>query len=144
MKELSRPRQGSHSTSSMKCPNFPNYVCNTPWPSQTRQLCFYVIFSRLHHRYDIYSVRKHFQFKNNKINNKNPIEIIQNNRWCLRPETILLQQLLNLITHAIFPWSPMKFPNSSLTYWIPGLCPTLHVSRNSVRAAELPSADVIF
>ena len=45
---------------------------------------------------------KHFQFKNNKINNKNSIQIIQNNYLCFWPEKILHQQLLNLTIHAIF------------------------------------------
>jgi len=38
---------------------------------------------------------KNFQLKNNKINNKSPIQIIQNNSLCVWPEAILQQQLLN-------------------------------------------------
>ena len=37
---------------------------------------------------------KNFQLKNNKINNKSPIQIIQNNSLCVWPEAILQQQLL--------------------------------------------------
>jgi len=54
---------------------------------------------------------KHFLFKNNKISNKNPIKIIQNNSSRFWPETILQQQLLKLI--IFFPEHQQISPTSS-------------------------------
>ena len=63
----------------------------------------------------IYTCRcKDFQFKHDKINSKNPIQIIQNNTQHFLTETTLQQQLLDLIIHAIFPdhkQNSRTFPN---------------------------------
>jgi len=75
---------------------------------------FYVIITRFHRHYE-----KHFQFKNNKINNKHLIQIIHNNSLCFWPETMLQQQLHNQIMHAFSP-NTNKIPGHSLTSSIPG------------------------
>ena len=66
-------------------------------------------------------IRKHIQFKNNKINGENPIQIIQNNTSRSWLKTVLQQQLHNLIIglHTIFSWEPTKFTDVSLTSSIP-------------------------
>ena len=74
--------------------------------------------------------RKHFQFKSNRINNKNLIQIIKDNSSCFWPETILQQQLHNLIMQAVFPRSPTKFPEFSLTSSIPGLTQSVGTRSN--------------
>jgi len=69
----------------------------------------------------------HFALKNNKINNKNPIKIIQNNSSHWWPATILQQQLLSLMIHAIFPGRPTNF----LTFlWLPQFPDFLWLSRS--------------
>jgi len=103
--------QGSASISSRKFPHFNDYVAK-----------YFLTITTVIYKH------KHFQYKNDKINTKNPIQIIPNNLLCYWPETILQQQLHKLTIHVVFIRPQTKLRTFADSAWLS----TVQVSENCV------------